>query len=80
MNDLLDQYLSYLKFEKNLSENSISAYKTDLKRYINYLETQRINRPENIRPNHIRRLIELLSELGLSPSSLARRLSAAGSQ
>jgi integrase/recombinase XerD len=75
MTDLLTQYLSFLKFEKNLADNSISAYKRDLERYLSYLATQKITRPENIRSSHIRRLIQLLSELGLGASSLARNLS-----
>jgi len=75
MIDYLQQYLIYLKFEKNLSENSISSYKNDLERYINYLNTQKINRPEHIQSKHIRRLLQLLSELGLSSTTLARNLS-----
>ena len=75
MTDYLQQYLNYLRFEKNLSDNSVSSYKNDLERYINYLNTQKINRPENIQSKHIRRLLQLLSELGLSTSTLARNLS-----
>jgi len=75
MTDYLQQYLNYLKFEKNLSDNSVSSYKNDLERYINYLDTQKINRPEYIQAKHIRRLLQLLSELGLSASTLARNLS-----
>ena len=75
MTDLLEQYLSYLKFEKNLAENSITAYKRDLERYLSYLASQRVTRPENIRSTHIRRLLQLLSEMGLSAASLARNLS-----
>jgi len=75
MIDYLQQYLNYLKFEKNLSDNSVSSYKNDLDRYLNYLKTQKINRPEYIQSRHIRRLLQLLSELGLSPSTLARNLS-----
>jgi integrase/recombinase XerD len=75
MTDLLQQYLSYLKFEKNLSENSISAYKKDLERYLSYLKIQGAARPDQIRPKHIRKLLQGLSELGLSSSSIARNLS-----
>jgi integrase/recombinase XerD len=75
MIDYLQQYLDYLKFEKNLSENSVSSYKNDLERYINYLNTQKIIRPEHIQSKHIHRLLQLLSELGLSSSTLARNLS-----
>jgi integrase/recombinase XerD len=75
MTDYLQQYLNYLRFEKNLSDNSVSSYKSDLERYINYLSSQKINRPEYIQSKHIRRLLQLLSELGLSTSTLARNLS-----
>jgi integrase/recombinase XerD len=75
MNEYLSQYLNFLRFEKNLSENSISAYHRDLKRYISYLDAQKITRPDHIQDRHIRRLIRVLSELGLNQSSLARNLS-----
>jgi integrase/recombinase XerD len=75
MTSYLEQYLSYLKFEKNLSENSIIAYRKDLERYISYLNAQKVERPEYIRDKHIRRLLQLLSEIGLSASSQARNLS-----
>ena len=32
----LEDYLTMLRVEKNLSTNSITSYKTDLKRYINF--------------------------------------------
>jgi len=75
MTEYLSQYLNYLQFEKNLSENSITAYKTDLERYLSYLKAQKLKRPEEIKSNHIRRLLQLLTEIGLSPTSLARNLS-----
>lgn len=75
MNDYLNQYINFLRFEKNLSDNSIYAYKTDLERYLAYLQAQNISRPEQIQSRHIHRLIQVLSELGLAPSSLARNLS-----
>ena len=75
MNNYLNQYLNYLRFEKNLADNSIDAYRTDLDRYLAYLRAQNIVRPENIKDRHIRRLIQVLSELGLTSASLARNLS-----
>ncbi len=75
MNPYLEQYLIFLRYEKNLSENSIAAYKMDLERYISYLEAGKTNRPEDIEDQQIRRLLQILSELGLAPSSVARNLS-----
>ena len=76
MNEYLQQYLTFLRFEKNLSENSIQAYQQDLSRYIAFLDSQDIQRAVQIRDRHVRRLLQMLSELGLSASSLARNLSA----
>jgi integrase/recombinase XerD len=75
MDYYLQQYIDYLRFEKNLSENSLNAYQTDLLRYIDYLRAQNIKRPEQIQDKQIHRLLQLLSRLGLSPASLARNLS-----
>jgi integrase/recombinase XerD len=75
MTEYLDQYLNYLRFERNLSENSISAYQTDLQRYLTYLNVQEVNRLPQIKEKHIRKLLQTLSEIGLSPTSLARNLS-----
>jgi len=75
MNEYLQQFLTFLRFEKNLSENSIQAYYTDLKRYLSFLDSQNINQVNQIKERHIRRLLQMLSEMGLSSSSLARNLS-----
>jgi integrase/recombinase XerD len=76
MNEYLQQYLTYLRFEKNLAENTIHSYQNDLNRYLIFLNSQDIQRPEQIKDRHVRRLMQMLSELGLSASSLARNLSA----
>jgi integrase/recombinase XerD len=69
------QYINYLQFEKNLAENSIAANKIDLRRYIDYLKAQGVQRLSGIKENHIRRLLQLLTRLGLAAASIARNLS-----
>jgi integrase/recombinase XerD len=76
MNEYLQQYLTFLRFERNLSENSIQAYHNDLHRYVSFLQSQDIRRVDQIKESHIRRLLQMLSEVGLSSPSLARNLSA----
>jgi integrase/recombinase XerD len=75
IDNYFQQYINYLQFEKNLSENSIFASKIDLKRYLDYLKTQGIERVSEISENHIRRLLQLLTRLGLVAASIARNLS-----
>jgi integrase/recombinase XerD len=75
MKFILEQYLNYLRFEKNLSENSIDAYSNDLDRYLEFLKTQAIERFENVEEKHISRLIQILSQVGLATASIARNIS-----
>ncbi len=75
MKTYLDQFIAYLKFERNLSENSIDAYSKDLSRYISFLGGRKIKIPEEIKENDVSRLIQSLSHLGLAASSVSRNLS-----
>ncbi|MBD3224919.1 MAG: site-specific tyrosine recombinase XerD [Caldithrix sp.] len=75
MHPLLKQYKSYLSIEQNLSDNSIDAYVRDVNRYLDYLKRIGISHPAEARPKHVHRLIQLLSEMGLHSSSLARNIS-----
>lgn len=75
MHALLKLYLSHLTFEQNLSQNSIDAYKIDINRYINYLKKNGIDSPKRAKPVHVHRLLQALTEIGLSENSLARNLS-----
>ena len=36
-NELLDQFLSHLRIERGLSENTVSSYSSDLIKYFKYL-------------------------------------------
>ncbi|MEJ2194443.1 MAG: site-specific integrase, partial [Ignavibacteriaceae bacterium] len=38
MKTFLKEYLSVLRLERNLSENTISSYKNDLTTFLNFLE------------------------------------------
>ncbi len=75
MHALLRQYKSYLIFEQNLSPHSVDAYLRDIERYLDYLKRIGLNSPVDAKPEHVHRLIQLLSELGLSANSLARNVS-----
>jgi integrase/recombinase XerD len=39
---ILEQFLSYLAFEKTLSNNSVQAYKNDLEKYFSFLKNSKI--------------------------------------
>lgn len=75
MDDLFRQYRSYLIFEQNLSPHSVDAYTRDIKRFLEYIKCIGVSDPVQALPQHIHRLIQLLSSLGLSPASLSRNIS-----
>ena len=41
--EVLEQYIDYIKCKKKLSENTISSYYTDLRKYLDYLKGEDID-------------------------------------
>ncbi len=73
---ILFRYLRQLALQKGLADNTVSAYENDLRRYIRYLQDQKIERVEQITPVILQDYIAQLFELGLAGSSMARNFSA----
>ncbi|MEE8334924.1 MAG: site-specific tyrosine recombinase XerD [Candidatus Neomarinimicrobiota bacterium] len=72
----LQDYLLTLRVERNLSPQSISAYQSDLKRYLNFLTTAfKLKNVPEINQSHIRSYLRELSNAHLAPSSIRRLLS-----
>ena len=66
-------FLSYLRFEKHLSNNSVIAYKNDLNRFITFVNSD--DKSKKINSNYIQNYISLLVDLNLEASTLQRNLS-----
>lgn len=71
----IKNFLNYLNFEKGLSENTIMAYKNDIKNYIEYLSSLNIESFSQITHHIINNFIIYLYELGLNETSRIRYLS-----
>ncbi len=72
----ISEYISYLKLEKSLSENSIEAYKRDIKMLLSYLEFKKLTvSPSEIELQHLRQFIGWVNELGMSARTQARVIS-----
>lgn len=69
-------YESFLQLEKSLSQNSVTAYITDINKLIHFLaeEYSKIT-PEKVRLQHLKRFMEWLTENGISPRTQARTIS-----
>ena len=72
MDPFLKEYLSSLKLERNLSENTVSSYKNDIRSFIIFLTSLNINDPDKITYKDINSFFVSLSDLGLSDTSSAR--------
>jgi integrase/recombinase XerD len=76
MEKFINDFLNHLSLERSLSPNTIESYKIDLKRYIKFLGDEKVSALEEIKEDHITKLIGQLSALGLKATSIARNLSA----
>ncbi len=62
-NTCLKEFENFLKFERNLSQNTIQSYLSDLKKLIKYLEIKKNNcLPQEIKVNIIREFLYLESK------------------
>ncbi|KUG25876.1 tyrosine recombinase xerd [hydrocarbon metagenome] len=75
MRKFIDEYLTLLSLEKNLSENTVKSYKSDLISFLNFLEEEKIVDLSEVDHKLIGRFMQLLKSEGLSSSSASRYLS-----
>jgi len=71
---LLTQFIAYLTTECGLSENTIDAYRRDLREFVTVLDDRDICAPAAITPLVVRAYLVRLSERKLALSSIARHL------
>ena len=72
----LDLFLSHARLEKGLAANSVDAYGRDLRRYVEHLGTLGVADWPAVGRAEVQAHLARLVELGLSPRSQARALSA----
>lgn len=81
MKDLLKQFLSYLRLNRNLSAHTLRAYDSDLSQYLEFL-TKHLAKPASaidprtIDSQAVRGFLDELHRRGSSRASVARRVSA----
>jgi integrase/recombinase XerD len=69
-------YIHFLRLEKNSSPNTVESYARDLGRFLSYLEDAGIDTPSAAGEAAVARFVKLLGELGLSPRSVSRNVTA----
>jgi integrase/recombinase XerD len=74
MEELVEKFLNYLSVERGLSQNTLSAYGSDLKKYIAFLRKSRIRTLAKTTKHEIITYLLELKNKGLAPTSVARSL------
>lgn len=60
LNNFINNFIDYLRFERLLSLNTIQSYRRDLNKFQNYLEVKKITNIENITHEDIIHFLESL--------------------
>ena len=69
-------YETFLRIEKNLSPNSVSAYVNDINKLISFVEEYYPNlTPETVKLAQLRKFVEWMNQKGISPRTQARTIS-----
>ncbi|MFH1198242.1 MAG: site-specific tyrosine recombinase XerD [bacterium] len=71
----MKEYLTILRFEKNLSENTLDSYRNDLSKFLDYLELVSITDLNNVRAELISKYFEYQRTQGVTSSTSSRYLS-----
>ncbi|HEX9911670.1 MAG TPA: tyrosine recombinase XerC [candidate division Zixibacteria bacterium] len=77
LKDYLNEYLTYIRAEKNFSPHTVLAYKKDLLSFLDFLQSElkvKIT-PDFIPRNNIKNFLIHLSQESFDPSSIERKLS-----
>jgi integrase/recombinase XerD len=73
---LLARFSDFISLEKGLSPRTLEAYQRDLARFVAYAETGGAKAPLDITAKLLREYVYHLKDLGLSPASIRRNVSA----
>lgn len=69
-------YENFLKLEKSLSQNSVSAYVNDINKLVQFLDLEYSKiTPEKVKLAHLKAFVEWLNTKGVSPRTQARTIS-----
>ena len=75
MEEFLKEYLTILRYEKNLSENTTNAYRTDISKFFEFINEQEIKDLSLISSNDIVQFFERQRNMGIDGRTTARYMS-----
>lgn len=76
MDSLIEQYLTSVRVEDGLAQNTLMSYRRDLKKLQLFLKSKKVANPVNITKDLLQGFLAYLKTQRLSPSSVSRCLAA----
>jgi integrase/recombinase XerD len=73
---LLELFSDYLTLEAGHSPNTVESYRRDLRRFVAWVEGKGASSPAQVTRKQTREFVFALKDLGLSPSTIRRQVSA----
>ena len=75
MEAFLKDYLALLRYEKNLSENTVNSYRTDISNFLEFVVEIKINDLNSVTSNVLIDFFELQRKRGIEGKTTARYMS-----
>ncbi len=76
MQESVQEFLDYIRSEKNVAANTVSSYTFDLRTYSQFLAARDILTPQQVTPADIKDFLAELTRLGYATTSIGRQLAA----
>lgn len=74
MNELIEQFLSYISVERGMANNTLSSYKRDLYRFADFLKSKKVDSIDKVSRQMINSFMMAEKERGLASNSVSRGL------
>jgi integrase/recombinase XerD len=75
LDESLDEYVAYLSVERQLSQNTVASYRSDLALYASFLASRGIDDPAGIRERDVERFLSVRRAGGVTERTVSRTLS-----
>ena len=75
MNKLVNEFINYLEYERNYSNNTIVAYENNINKFVLYLHNNNINDINSVDYSVMRNYLNYLYKLNYTPKSICRHIS-----
>ncbi|OIO32911.1 MAG: site-specific tyrosine recombinase XerD [Candidatus Omnitrophica bacterium CG1_02_40_15] len=74
MRELIEQFLSYISVERGMANNTVSSYKRDLCKFVDYLKSKKIDSIDKVQRQMVNSFMMVEKDRGLGSNSISREL------